>query len=40
MSETPPNTLQHRFDGPEDAPVLVIGPSLRALIVKAIASLG
>ncbi|WP_326700805.1 4-carboxymuconolactone decarboxylase [Streptomyces sp. NBC_01754] len=28
MSETPPNTLQHRFDGPEDAPVLVIGPSL------------
>ncbi|GAA2977407.1 MULTISPECIES: bifunctional 3-oxoadipate enol-lactonase/4-carboxymuconolactone decarboxylase PcaDC [Streptomyces] len=28
MSETPPNTLQHRFDGPDDAPVLVIGPSL------------
>ncbi|MFG3136609.1 alpha/beta fold hydrolase [Streptomyces sp. NPDC048211] len=28
MSETPPNTLQYRFDGPEDAPVLVIGPSL------------
>ncbi|MFI6637966.1 alpha/beta fold hydrolase [Streptomyces sp. NPDC050504] len=28
MSETPPNTLQHRLDGPEDAPVLVIGPSL------------
>lgn len=21
-------TLQYRFDGPEDAPVLVIGPSL------------
>ncbi|WP_031088217.1 4-carboxymuconolactone decarboxylase [Streptomyces sp. NRRL WC-3549] len=28
MTETSPNTLQHRFDGPEDAPVLVIGPSL------------
>ncbi|MGI5193761.1 4-carboxymuconolactone decarboxylase [Streptomyces sp. CA-288835] len=29
MSETPPNTtLQYRFDGPEDAPVLVLGPSL------------
>ncbi|WP_299538798.1 alpha/beta fold hydrolase [uncultured Streptomyces sp.] len=28
MTETPPNTLQYRFDGPEDAPVLVIGPSL------------
>lgn len=28
MTETPPNTLQHRFDGPDDAPVLVIGPSL------------
>ncbi|THA60970.1 alpha/beta fold hydrolase [Streptomyces sp. A0958] len=28
MSDTPPNTLQYRFDGPEDAPVLVIGPSL------------
>ncbi|WP_374985018.1 alpha/beta fold hydrolase [Streptomyces fradiae] len=28
MSETPPNTLQHRFDGPEDAPVLILGPSL------------
>ncbi|MEU1085649.1 alpha/beta fold hydrolase [Streptomyces sp. NPDC005576] len=28
MSETLPNTLQYRFDGPEDAPVLVIGPSL------------
>ncbi|NEC23350.1 3-oxoadipate enol-lactonase, partial [Streptomyces parvus] len=23
-----PRTLQYRFDGPEDAPVLVIGPSL------------
>jgi 3-oxoadipate enol-lactonase / 4-carboxymuconolactone decarboxylase len=22
------NTLQHRFDGPEDAPVLILGPSL------------
>ncbi|MCX2926950.1 4-carboxymuconolactone decarboxylase [Streptomyces sp. NEAU-W12] len=28
MSETPPNTLQYRFDGPEDAPVLILGPSL------------
>ncbi|WP_431965094.1 alpha/beta fold hydrolase [Actinacidiphila sp. bgisy160] len=28
MSETPPNTLQYRFDGPEAAPVLVLGPSL------------
>ncbi|MFF7450327.1 MULTISPECIES: alpha/beta fold hydrolase [unclassified Streptomyces] len=28
MSETPPNTLQYRVDGPEDAPVLVLGPSL------------
>ncbi|MDX2597004.1 MULTISPECIES: 4-carboxymuconolactone decarboxylase [Streptomyces] len=28
MSETPPSTLQYRFDGPEDAPVLILGPSL------------
>jgi 3-oxoadipate enol-lactonase / 4-carboxymuconolactone decarboxylase len=28
VSETPPNTLQYRFDGPEQAPVLVLGPSL------------
>ncbi|MDX3096544.1 alpha/beta fold hydrolase [Streptomyces sp. ME01-24h] len=28
MSETPQNTLQYRFDGPEDAPVLILGPSL------------
>ncbi|MGP9017536.1 bifunctional 3-oxoadipate enol-lactonase/4-carboxymuconolactone decarboxylase PcaDC [Streptomyces sp. BR1] len=28
MSETPKNTLQYRSDGPEDAPVLVLGPSL------------
>ncbi|MEW1630229.1 alpha/beta fold hydrolase [Streptomyces sp. NPDC089173] len=28
VSETPTNTMQYRFDGPEDAPVLVIGPSL------------
>ncbi|MEU9339502.1 4-carboxymuconolactone decarboxylase [Streptomyces sp. NPDC048290] len=28
MSETPPNTLQYRLDGPEDAPVLILGPSL------------
>ncbi|MEV7289224.1 4-carboxymuconolactone decarboxylase [Streptomyces sp. NPDC093252] len=28
MSETPPNTLQYRCDGPEDAPVLILGPSL------------
>ncbi|MFF9143634.1 alpha/beta fold hydrolase [Streptomyces sp. NPDC014861] len=28
MSETPTNTLQYRVDGPEDAPVLVLGPSL------------
>ncbi|MFJ4553235.1 alpha/beta fold hydrolase, partial [Streptomyces sp. NPDC088817] len=26
--ETPPNTLQYRFDGPEEAPVLILGPSL------------
>ncbi|MBQ0881584.1 MULTISPECIES: hypothetical protein [Streptomyces] len=26
--ETPPNTLQYRFDGPEDAPVLTLRPSL------------
>ncbi|MGW2277862.1 bifunctional 3-oxoadipate enol-lactonase/4-carboxymuconolactone decarboxylase PcaDC [Streptomyces sp. NPDC001770] len=28
VSETSSNTLQYRFDGPKDAPVLVIGPSL------------
>ncbi|GGU13689.1 bifunctional 3-oxoadipate enol-lactonase/4-carboxymuconolactone decarboxylase PcaDC [Streptomyces violascens] len=28
MSETPKNTLQYRSDGPKDAPVLVLGPSL------------
>ncbi|MEU6484936.1 4-carboxymuconolactone decarboxylase [Streptomyces sp. NPDC046887] len=28
MSETSPNTLQYRTDGPDDAPVLVLGPSL------------
>jgi 3-oxoadipate enol-lactonase/4-carboxymuconolactone decarboxylase len=28
VSETPANTLQYRFDGPEDAPVLILGPSL------------
>lgn len=28
MSETPKNILQYRFDGPEDAPVLILGPSL------------
>nr|WSZ99339.1 4-carboxymuconolactone decarboxylase [Streptomyces sp. NBC_00857] len=30
MSETmtPPKTLQYRMDGPEDAPVLILGPSL------------
>ncbi|MEF9907491.1 bifunctional 3-oxoadipate enol-lactonase/4-carboxymuconolactone decarboxylase PcaDC [Streptomyces sp. P9-A2] len=28
MSETPPNTLQYRFDGPEEAPVLILAPSL------------
>ncbi|WP_225802065.1 alpha/beta fold hydrolase [Streptomyces sp. NK15101] len=28
MSETPTNTLQYRVDGREDAPVLVLGPSL------------
>jgi 3-oxoadipate enol-lactonase/4-carboxymuconolactone decarboxylase len=28
VSETPVNTLQYRFDGPEDAPVLILGPSL------------
>ncbi|MFE0382026.1 hypothetical protein ACFW1M_42190 [Streptomyces inhibens] len=25
MSEIPAHTLQHRFDGPEDAPVLITG---------------
>jgi 3-oxoadipate enol-lactonase/4-carboxymuconolactone decarboxylase len=28
VSETPKSTLQYRFDGPEDAPVLILGPSL------------
>ncbi len=28
MSDTPANTLQYRSDGPEDAPVLVLGPAL------------
>ncbi|GGR29415.1 hypothetical protein GCM10010219_37750 [Streptomyces netropsis] len=28
VSETTTATLQYRFDGPEDAPVLVLGPSL------------
>ncbi|MBE8476157.1 bifunctional 3-oxoadipate enol-lactonase/4-carboxymuconolactone decarboxylase PcaDC [Streptomyces justiciae] len=28
MSETPKNPLQYRFDGPDDAPVLILGPSL------------
>ncbi|QNJ39426.1 bifunctional 3-oxoadipate enol-lactonase/4-carboxymuconolactone decarboxylase PcaDC [Streptomyces buecherae] len=28
MSETPKSTLQYRFDGPEDAPVLILGASL------------
>ncbi|MFD9246371.1 alpha/beta fold hydrolase [Streptomyces sp. NPDC059556] len=28
MSETSPNTLQYRVDGQEEAPVLVLGPSL------------
>ncbi|MEW2614591.1 alpha/beta fold hydrolase [Streptomyces sp. NPDC047880] len=28
MSETPSNTLQYRFDGPDEAPVLILGPSL------------
>ncbi|MET7454595.1 alpha/beta fold hydrolase [Streptomyces sp. NPDC005574] len=28
MSQTAPNTLQYRFDGPEDAPVVILGPSL------------
>ncbi|WP_327373384.1 alpha/beta fold hydrolase [Streptomyces sp. NBC_01216] len=28
MSETPPNTLQCRVEGQDDAPVLVLGPSL------------
>ncbi|MEV7869926.1 4-carboxymuconolactone decarboxylase [Streptomyces sp. NPDC088124] len=28
MSETPPKTLQYRLDGPQEAPVLVVGPSL------------
>src|SRR5690606_17091040 len=28
VSETPPNTLQYRCDGPEDAPVLILGRSL------------
>ncbi|MEU3984293.1 4-carboxymuconolactone decarboxylase [Streptomyces sp. NPDC026672] len=28
MSETNPPALQYRFDGPQDAPVLILGPSL------------
>ena len=28
MSETKTPALQYRFDGPEDAPVLILGPSL------------
>ncbi|MEU1513532.1 4-carboxymuconolactone decarboxylase [Streptomyces sp. NPDC005811] len=28
MSESTSSTLQYRFDGPEDAPVLILGPSL------------
>ncbi|MFI6012294.1 4-carboxymuconolactone decarboxylase [Streptomyces sp. NPDC051243] len=28
MSESVTNTLQYRFDGPEEAPVLILGPSL------------
>ncbi|WP_257027949.1 MULTISPECIES: IS110 family transposase [unclassified Streptomyces] len=28
VSETPSNTLQYRFDGPEDAPVLILPRSL------------
>ncbi|WP_329139581.1 bifunctional 3-oxoadipate enol-lactonase/4-carboxymuconolactone decarboxylase PcaDC [Streptomyces sp. NBC_00670] len=28
MSEAKTETLQYRFDGPEDAPVLILGPSL------------
>jgi len=28
VSESTTNTLQYRFDGPEDAPVLILGPSL------------
>ncbi|WP_307790500.1 alpha/beta fold hydrolase [Streptomyces actuosus] len=28
MSETAPTTLQYRCDGPEEAPVLILGPSL------------
>ncbi|WP_328493084.1 4-carboxymuconolactone decarboxylase [Streptomyces sp. NBC_00414] len=28
MSDVKTNTLQYRFDGPEDAPVLILGPSL------------
>ena len=28
VSESSSNTLQYRFDGPEDAPVLILGPSL------------
>ncbi|MDX2548629.1 hypothetical protein PV331_43355 [Streptomyces sp. WI04-05B] len=28
MSDAQTNTLQYRFDGPEDAPVLILGSSL------------
>jgi 3-oxoadipate enol-lactonase/4-carboxymuconolactone decarboxylase len=28
VSEKNVDTLQYRFDGPEDAPVLILGPSL------------
>lgn len=27
-TQTPPKTLQYRIDGPDDAPVLILGPSL------------
>ncbi|MFI1467841.1 4-carboxymuconolactone decarboxylase [Streptomyces wuyuanensis] len=28
QTQTPPKTLQYRIDGPDDAPVLILGPSL------------
>ncbi|MGW3623118.1 hypothetical protein [Streptomyces sp. NPDC000880] len=27
-TQTPPKTLQYRIDGPDDASVLILGPSL------------
>ncbi|MFE4954712.1 hypothetical protein ACFRCW_11495 [Streptomyces sp. NPDC056653] len=34
----PMHTLQYRFDGPQDAPVLVIGPSARYHLAQVVAT--